>query len=321
MTTPLALVEPLYTVVPLQRRFGESAMLSLWLDGPDGNTAYRARLTDQEAYALSRKLSKVVHDLSNRSEGRHWSIPIDLEAAGLIVSDILPKSDGPARVQLRIDARNGQPACEADLSQELARSLRRRKNNELKIPPDGPERCRIRRPFPPRSLLVAPVENNFPPRGPKIVLGRRLLAVSPVRLHATIRKRLTKARAADAYPHDGIGRPVTNHLRRRGRKPTRNEPPEMRNGGAARLGAPLPRRSTGHPRAGPLHSCHPSRPLFGPRLIAQPDSPCPLRRGIGSPLRSPRPPCNRQRGTSSGRNSAGRPQTRPDGQTAPQNRM
>ena len=37
------------------------------------------------------------------------------------------------------------------------RSLRRRKNNELKTPPNGPERCRIRRPFPPRSLLVAPV--------------------------------------------------------------------------------------------------------------------------------------------------------------------
>ena len=51
------------------------------------------------------------------------------------------------------------------------------KNHELNIPPDGPERFRIRRPFPPLGLLVAPVENNVPPRGPIIVLGRRLLAV------------------------------------------------------------------------------------------------------------------------------------------------
>ena len=38
-----------------------------------------------------------------------------------------------------------------------ARSLCRRKNHELNIPPDGPERFRIRRPFPPRGLLVASV--------------------------------------------------------------------------------------------------------------------------------------------------------------------
>ena len=58
------------------------------------------------------------------------------------------------------------------------RSLRRRKNHELHIPPDGPQRFRIRRPFPPLGLLMPPVENNVPPRGPIIVLGRRLLGSS-----------------------------------------------------------------------------------------------------------------------------------------------
>ena len=139
---------------------------------------------------VSNLMAGVTYKFQVRSVGETGATPVNSVASSPFIATPVNLPAAPDENAVGFKSTPGDKMLKLEWEAPTPpRSLRRRKNHDLNIPPDGPERFRIRRRFPPFGLLVAPVENTVPPRGPRMVLRRRLLALplplSPTNTGAT----------------------------------------------------------------------------------------------------------------------------------------